>query len=323
MAPLQTVRGGIDPGTLGHSQIHEHIFVRPTPMAAANPALQIDNFDRSLSELRAYRQCGGHFLADAQPVAAGRDAEALLALSEQSGVHIAAVTGYHLLGFYADDCWIHALDEDALYTLYRSELKEGMLPWSGDPTGRPRQPTSIRAGLVKAAIPRDGPVGRYEVLLRAAARAAAWAGVPLMLHTEQGGNALAAIELCTSLGVPPYKLIVCHADRQATDFSPHDAIAATGVYLDYDTIARFKYHSDEEEVALIRHMLSGGYAGRILPALDTTAARLTAYGGETGLCYILETFLPMLRAAGISQEDLELMTVGNVRRLFSTGAIIE
>ncbi len=317
MPHLQTLLGPRDPITLGHSQIHEHIFLRPTPMTEQNPALCMDDFGRSLAELKAYRAAGGDFLADAQPVAAGRDAEMLRALSEGSGVSIAAVTGYHLLGFYPADCWVLALDEDELYQLYRDELGEGILPWSSDSARRPAAPTEMRAGFVKAAIPAHGPAGRYAVLLRAAARAAADAAVPLMLHTERGQRALEAIALCNELGVPSRRLVICHADRQAADPAPHEAIAQTGAYLDYDTITRLKYHSDEEEVALILHMLAQGHGPRLLLALDTTAARLSSYGGEIGLCHLLEQFLPRLRAAGVTQADISRMTIGNCRQLFS------
>ena len=317
MPQVQTVCGPVAADALGHSQIHEHIFVRWTPMAEKNPALRLDDPARSLAELRASRAAGGSFLADAQPVAAGRDAGVLQDLSRDSGVAVAASTGYHLLGFYSADCWIHALDEEGLYDLYCGELLEGMLPWQEDPALRPLRPTSIRAGLVKAAIPAEGAVGRYEALLRAAARAAVRCGVPLMLHTERGEIALPALELCFRAGLPPERLIVCHVDRQAADFSPHDAIAATGVYLDYDTIGRFKYHSDEEEVALLRHMCEGGRERQLLLALDTTAQRLAAYGGEIGLCYLLEQFLPRLAGAGFSPEELRAFTVSNCRRLFA------
>lgn len=317
MPPLQTVLGNLDPSELGHAQIHEHLFVRHTPMALLNPALQIDDYARSLAELRSYREKGGSFLVDAQPVAAGRDAEILRALSRESGVSITASTGYHLLGFYSPDCWVHTLDEEGLFQLYLSEVMEGMLPWIGDASRRPEGRSAARAGLVKAAIPKEGPMGRYAALLRAAARAAVAADVPLMLHTEAGMGALEAISLCGMLGLPPHRVVVCHVDRQAVDFTPHDAIAQTGVYLDYDTIARFKYHSNEEEVALITHMLALGYGPQLLLALDTTADRLSSYGGSIGLGYILDTFLPMLRQAGISEENLERMTVSNCRRLFS------
>lgn len=316
MSYLQTVLGRLDPSEMGHGQIHEHLFVRHTPMALLNPALQFDDYARSLAELRAYRAKGGSFLVDAQPVAAGRDAEMLCALSRESGVAITASTGYHLLGFYSPDCWVHALDEEGLFKLYLSEVMEGMLPWDGDASRRPEGRSAARAGLVKAAIPKEGPVGRYATLLLAAARAAIAADIPLMLHTEAGMGALEAISLCGIMGLPPHRMVVCHVDRQAADFTPHESIAQTGVYLDYDTIARIKYHSDEEEVALVSHMLALGYGPQLLLALDTTAARLSSYGGPTGLGYILDTFLPLLREAGASEEDLERMTVNNCRRLF-------
>lgn len=316
MTAVQSVCGPVEPDALGHCQIHEHIFLRATPAAKRNPALRFDQFDRSLAELRRYRDAGGTSIADAQPVAAGRDGAVLERLSRESGVAIIASTGYHLLDFYPQDCWIHRLGEDALCALYLDELETGLLPWEADSSGRPETVLPIRAGLVKAAIPAEGPVGRYEVLLRAAARAAAQAGAPLMLHTEQGLRTEEALELCFAAGVRREKLVVCHADRQVSDWGVHDAIAAAGVYLDYDTVARWKYHSDEEEISLLRHAWEKGYAGQVLLALDTTARRLSAYGGEIGLDHLLTRFLPALCQAGFPEDVVSGFNRANCQRLF-------
>lgn len=313
---VQTVCGTIASDALGWCQIHEHLFVHDTPAAQKNPALRIDDPANSLAELCAYRAAGGNSLCDAQPVAAGRDCEVLARLSDESGVHIVASTGYHLPLFYAEESWIHTLDEAALYDLYCGELTLGMLPHAPDPSVRPAHRTAIRAGLVKAAIGADGAVGRLEVQLRAAARAAADTGNVLMLHTERGAHALEAIALARSCGLAPERMIICHVDRQADDLSPHEAIAKTGVFLDYDTIGRFRYHSDEAELSLIAHMVKCGFSDQLLFALDTTAARLGAYGGEIDLCYLLRRFLPRLREAGLEDVGLRA-TRQNCRRLFS------
>ena len=111
-------------------------------------------------------------------------------------------------------------------------------------------------------------------------------------------------------------MAVCHVDRQATDYSVHEAVARTGAYLEYDTVARYKYHDDESEVALIRHMLSLGCGSRLLISLDTTAARLRRYGGAPGMDYILRSFLPMLARAGVSGSEIHDITHSNPRRLF-------
>ena len=313
-AKCMTVCGALPAAELGWCQIHEHIFVHDTPMAAKNPALRIDSYEKSLEELNAYRRAGGNSLCDAQPVAAGRDCEMLTRLSEQSGIAVIASTGYHLPGFYADESWTRGMEEEALFDLYCEELTLGMLPHTKDPAQRPAKRTAFRAGMVKAAIGADGAVGRLQTQLRAAARAAAYTGAPLMLHTERGAHAVEAIALAASCGLPPERMIVCHADRQAEDYAPHEAIAAAGAYLDYDTIGRFRYHSDEQELALIRHMLERGCGKQLLFALDTTASRLGAYGGAISLCYLLDVFHPMLRASGL---DIAAANMANCRRVFS------
>lgn len=311
---VQCVLRSLTPEELGHCQIHEHIWVWPTPMSQKNPALAICDYHRSLQELRRYRDAGGCTIVDAQPVGAGRDAQILRSLSLESGVNIIACTGFHLLGFYPEGSWLHVLKEEELYALYLSELQEGMLPHSADCTRRPAERTAIPAGMVKAAIPAQGAVGRYETLLRAAARAAAAAGVPLMLHTEAGQQAAAAVRLCMECGMAANQIIVCHVDRRVDNLPIHRELAAMGVYLDYDTIGRFKYHTDEDELALLEAMAA--WEGQILLALDTTAARLGSYGGEISLCYILETFLPLLRSRGISEKILCGFSRTNCRGLF-------
>lgn len=308
MRTLMTVQGPLPPEALGHCQMHEHIYVGPTPAARVYPALRIDDAARSLRELRAYRGAGGASLLDAQPLGAGRNIAALACLSRESGVNIVAVTGYHLPDFYSPDHWIFSEDPAALRERFCAELLEGV-----DCDG-----ARIRPGAVKAAISAEGPVGRLGACLRAAAGAAARADVPLILHTERGAGAAEAVDICAAEGLSPSRIAVCHADRQAKDFSVHEAIARTGAFLEYDTIARYKYHDDAAEMRLILHMLERGCAGRLLFSLDTTAARLRSYGDPAapGLDFILQTFLPMLVAAGVPRETIRDITVRNPLRIF-------
>lgn len=312
---VQTVCGPLPVGQLGHCQMHEHIFLRKTPAALRNPALVMEDDAASVLELQQYRRAGGCAIVDAQPVGAGRDAEMLQGLSEASGVPIIAATGYHLFAFYQSDSPLLRPDEDVLYALYLSELTTGMLSYQGE---YDHTRSAVCAGIVKAAIPRQGPVASYRTHLTAAARAAGRAGRPLMLHTEAGQNAVAAVELCLACGLAPGSVIVCHADRNASDLHMHEALAALGVYLDYDTIGRFRYHTDEAEATLILHMLERGYGDRLLLSLDTTAQRLEAYGGAIGLGYLLCSFYPRLAAAGVTGDVLSRLSTDNPRRVFLT-----
>ena len=309
MNTIMTVLGPVAPGDLGYCQMHEHIFVLPTPNSLKYPALEISDEEKSLQELIAYRRAGGSAMLDAQPVGAGRDIAALRRLSKNSGVHIIAVTGYHLPAFYEADHWIHTESKAQLEARFYAELTGGVACDGGE---------AIYPGAVKSAIGGEGPVGRMEICLRAAAAAAARADVPLIMHTEKGIGALDAIRICREEGMRPERIAVCHVDRQASDYAPHDAIAAEGVFMEYDTIARYKYHDDESERALIAHMIEQGYEDKLLISLDTTAARLRSYGDPAapGLDFILKDFIPALKAMGLSEKTIANITVNNPVRIF-------
>lgn len=305
---IQTATGAVDPGALGHCQMHEHLIVRPGPATLRSPALRIDDEALSCRELVDYSAAGGGSVVDCQPGGAGRDAEALARISRESGVPVIASTGYHLPVFYHERHWVFGDCEQALFERFSRELREGV----NDVGVR----THIRAGVVKAAIGADGPEERFETLLRAAARAAAGARVPLILHTERGIGALRAISVCERVGLAPDRLLVCHADRQADDYEPHEQIAKAGAMLEYDTIARPKYHGDDAERALILHMLDLGYADRLLLSMDITRDRMRNYAGTPGMAFILRKFLPSLRRAGASERDIRQITVENPARVF-------
>ena len=309
MSVCTTVLGDIDTSELGHCQPHEHVFTLNTPAARLNPALLMNRPKDSLAELVDYREAGGHSLVDAQPVGAGRDSLQLIELSRRSGIQIIASTGYHLPHYYISDHWIHQAGEDELAALFTSELSTGLFQDGKD--AWPQERITAKAGLVKAAIGQQGLTEYFTRLLLAAGKAAVSQGAPLMLHTEKGIGAVDAIDLLGSIGLPPERIIICHVDRQAADLEIHLKIARTGVFLDYDTIGRFKYHDDASEIHLIQQMIAAGFLGQILLSLDTTAGRFASYGGEIGLDYLLRRFLPALLNAGLSGQQCLQMNCKN------------
>jgi len=309
MKTVMTVLGPVNTAELGYCQMHEHIFVLPTPNSVKNPALEISNEALSLQELISYRSAGGRAILDAQPLGAGRDIAVLKRLSAASKVHIIATTGYHLPAFYKEDHWIHTETADQLTERFLNELQHGV------DCG---EDGVIFPGAVKAAIGGEGAAGQLKNCLRAAARAAVKADVPLIMHTEKGISAVEAVRICNEEGLKPERIAICHVDRQADDYSIHEQIAATGVFMEYDTIARYKYHDDESERALIRHMVDKGYGDKLLISLDTTAARLKSYGDPSapGLDFILKHFLPALQEEGCDFGTTRNITVRNPVRIF-------
>lgn len=311
---ITTVLGDIDPSRLGFCQGHEHIYIRSCPAQAGTP---IDDPEKSLAELLSYRKAGGCAIVDAQPVGAGRDAAVLEDLSRQSGVHIIASTGFHKLSYYPADHWIFSAPEDKLVWLFTGELLQGMF-LDGD-RAFPRKRGRSRAGQIKAALDGEGLTQPYRKLFFAAAAAALDSGRPLMVHIEKGSDPLALADFLEKLELAADRLIFCHLDRSISDLTVHKELANRGIYLEYDTIARPKYHDDDRELAIIKEMIKAGFAGRLFLGLDTTTTRLRSYGGTPGLSYIREKFIDKMLDSGISFGQIQLFFQETPKGVFSQG----
>lgn len=303
MEQIMTVTGAIAPDELGFCQSHEHLCILPGRSAEINPALRIDETRLSCDELIDYRAAGGDAVVDAQPIGCGRDVKLLEAISRESGVRIIASTGFHKQIFYPAEHWSVSWSEDQLTELYTSELTEGM--FAACDALPPSERTKIRAGQIKTALDPEGLTAHSEVRFRAAARAARETGAPIMVHTEAGADSLALADLFEREIVELSRVIFCHLDRTEPDFEVHKELCRRGALLEYDTIAREKYHSDEREAELICAVLDAGHENRLLMSLDVTRERLLRYGGRVGLAYILKKFLPLLRSRGVSEKQLE------------------
>lgn len=312
---IRTVLGNIDAASLGHCQCHEHVFIARGRAFEVNPALCMDDFDKTLGELRLYRQSGGRALLDAQPVGCGRMARQLAKASSLSSVDIIASTGFHKLVFYRPDHWIHRYSAEALSELFASEITCGMYE-DGD-GGEPSVRSGICAGVIKAALGDCGIAGRYGALFCAAADASLKTGAPVLIHVDKGADALRAAEFFDKKGLGADRLIFCHMDRAEKDLSVHKELACAGAFLEYDTIARPKYHSDEEEIKIFAKMAEEGLAWKLLFGLDTTNERLRGYGGAIGLDYILKAFIPQLKSAGFDSRAIDMISIGNPQKALS------
>jgi phosphotriesterase-related protein len=309
---ITAVLGDIVPQDLGFCQSHEHLFIKPGCSGEINPALCIDDLDKSLAELEAYYRTGGRALVDAQPPFCGRDPAVLAELSKRSGVHIIASTGFHRTRYYSKDHRLLKADADVLTRFYLAELNEGMYS-EGNHTGQ----SSSRAGQIKTAL-EAGTFDRLgEKLFSAAAAAAGESGCAVMIHVEKNADPAALADFLMKRGAAPSRLIFCHLDRAVGDLGIHREIARRGAYLEYDTIGRPKYHDDKRESAIILEMTEAGFAGQLLLSLDTTRARLAAYGGSPGLSYILTNFIPLLKGRGITEEQIRMFFVKNPAKAFA------
>lgn len=311
---IMTVTGPIKKENLEFCQCHEHLFIKEGKSKEINDALYLDDFEATLKELQLFKSRGGKSIVDAQPLGCGRMTNNLIKVARETGLNIIASTGYHKLLFYPSDHWIRNIDYKEFKHILKEEIEKGM--YLNTEKNYPQKQVQAKAGIIKTAYSEKYEVNieAYENLLSAAAQVAADTDTTIMCHTDKGQGALKVIDILTENGLSPNSIIICHLDRKIDNYDFHYEVADRGVYLDYDTIGRFKYHTDKEEINLIQNMINMGYLDNLLLALDTTRNRHKSYGGNIGLDYILETFIPLMKENGIKSEQIKKMMIVNPAR---------
>lgn len=316
---IRTVLGDIHPDHLGFCDAHDHVLIRGGLGVARNPDLGIGSVEAAVEEVASYAERGGRAIVDAMPVDCGRWPAGLVAVSQRTGVHIVATTGFHTPQYYGDDHWSYAYDEDRITDLLIAEVREGMD--AGSYGGPVVSRLEARAGLVKVAseLNRIAPI--TAKLMRAAAGCHLATGAPVLTHAERGTMALEQVALLGSLGVEPSAILVSHVDRNH-DRGLHAELAATGAYLIYDGPSRAKYHTPGEVAELIQVAVEAGARTRVLLGLDLALRSYrTAYGGSPGFGFLHDTFLPVLRSHGFDDATVRFFTTTNPARALSLRSI--
>ena len=199
-------------------------------------------------------------------------------------------------------------------SLFISEISEGMYAY--DYTDPFERRTSARAGIIKIATDEEGVAGFYEKIFIAAVSAHRAVGAPILTHADTPRSGYEQAAYLVGEGAVPGKIIISHMDRNI-DYDSILRTAELGVSFSFDTIARYKYHDNESEIELFRKLIEAGYADRILVGLDCTKDRYAAYAGEPGFAYLPGTFPGMMKARGISKENIDTITVKNPRRILA------
>jgi predicted metal-dependent phosphotriesterase family hydrolase len=305
---VRTVQGNRDPDILGYTYCHDHLFVYKTDGVLIPERMILDNYENVKIDTATFKEKGGGAIVDVQPFGAGRHPQNLVKLSRETGVHIISATGFHKSLFYNDSFWAYNAPEKEISDLFISEIEQGMYEYEFDDPFYRR--SNIRAGIIKIATENDGVTGYYKKMFNAAALAHTVTGAPVITHTELSSFGLEQARYLIDKGVRPESIIVSHMDRKI-DAQKNIELARLGVFLEYDTIARFKYHSDKDEVSLIKTMIDQGFEKQILLGMDSTRERYRAYGGSPGLEYIITGFIPMLQEAGIEDGLIETIMVNN------------
>jgi len=305
-----TVNGPIAPERVGITDAHDHLFLT-TP---ALPGQELDDLEKVAAEVGEARAGGMSTIVELTPIGLGRRPELMRRVAGQTGIHVVAASGYHRDAHYPAGHWVYDASEELLHDRVRADIEQGMHPddWL-DPDA---PPDSAHAGVVKLGASYQHISAAERKRFAAAAAAAAATGTAVVVHTEIGTCADEVIDLLTSAGLAPQRIVLAHMDRNP-DAEWHAELLARGVYLVYDTPGRIKYQPDSVLLDLISRLVEQGFGGQLLLGLDLGQRDyFRSYGGGPGLRYLLEMFAPRLRRR-IGDDAVRRILVDNPARAYA------
>jgi predicted metal-dependent phosphotriesterase family hydrolase len=301
-AYVQTVNGPVAPEAIGFTLTHEHVFLELWANDGHGVMAQVRDEDVLTAELDAFRAAGGSCLVDQTPGGAGRDPEGLRRISARTGLHIVTGCGWYTEPYYPPGDDLGRRSTAAIAEALVGEITDGL-----DSSG-------VRPGIIgEIGVSQAWLSALEERVHRAAARAQVATGLPLATHTLYHASGAAQMALFEEEGVDPARVCIGHCDTfPSLDYCL--SVARWGAYVSIDNLGHQAGDHEERVRDVVLGLLEAGFTDRVLLSQDVgQVAELRSRGGR-GYTYLVEAFLPALRAAGVDEAAIETMTVENPRR---------
>jgi phosphotriesterase-related protein len=308
---VETVTGPVPIAALGRTLMHEHLVVGAPGWefdAGAGPSFR-EMVERCVDRIEELKGAGYASMVDPCPMDMGRDVELMREVAQRTGFNIICATGFYHGEIGAASHWRFRamLDPDTpkrIAEILTREITEGV----GE--------TGIKAGILKTATGQA--VTPYETMMLAAtAQASLATGTPITTHTE-GVHGDVQLDALCGAGVDPQDIIVGHTCG-SHDPAYRRALAERDAYLGFDRFGFAPANTDENRADALVDLVRAGFGRRIVVSHDC----VVCYRGVDHLrperrdfMLFERTIAPMLRERGLTDEELDRLTIDNPRAFF-------
>lgn len=305
---IQTVKGAVAVEAFGLILPHEHLFTDLRgPLAPDYALANLQDVARVMEpHLAAAHAVGVTALVECSTVGVGRNLAVLRHLAEVTPIHLVAPTGVYREAFTPPS--LRGMSTEALAEEWIRELMEGI------------EGTEVRAGFIKIAVSDDGPTPLEVRNLKAAALASRQTGAAIASHTTSGAVARREMAILEAEGLDLRRFIWAHANLEP-DPALHLEAARRGAYIEFDAVGA-EWQSQRALVDYTLALIEAGYAESILLSHDAGWYDPSQPGGQPeggirGYTALVQEFIPALRAHGVTDDLLHLITITNPARAFA------
>jgi phosphotriesterase-related protein len=311
---VMTVKGPISENALGVCLHHEHIVSRFGEPPEDLPSY---NYDSALSEIVPYlkymKSLGCDSIMCCTTKYFGRDAKLLQKVSEASGMQIIANTGFYGA---ANDRYVpefaYSMKPQEIAEIWIDEFENGI------------DNSSIRPGFIKVGID-GGTLSDIDAkLVHAGAICHKATGLTLQVHTGDNLDAVKKqLTILENEGVSPDAWVWIHAQNVK---NPDDLLyaAGKGAWISLDALRTANYYENrsdinisvERHLELLDHLKKHGFLEQVLIAHDGSSYPQQGKSKRT-FEVLFTTFIPMLRTAGFSDEEIDQLIRTNPENAYT------
>ena len=318
-----TVRGEIEPATLGAVLMHEHLHsdLRQTEEGPTRPEREQLLMEYAVPNLQRLHDHGCGALVDCTPMAARAWPDTYIKIAEAADLHIILATGFYRemeIGTY----WVKS-KADAIWPAVREKSAEELAEMCIREITEGLHGTKVRAGCIKLGSSGPELTEAEQKAFRAGALAQKATGVFITTHCTKPGAHISQLTLLTNEGIDPHRIVIGHTHRhivnetdsvrewmrQGATFCP------TNLRVDKD----WEFWADF--VRAVRQLFEEGFGEHLVLGLDW------AFETEQGpfvpctfmppppYRYMFTHTLPRFRKLGLEEGAIEQMMVANPARI--------
>jgi phosphotriesterase-related protein len=269
----------------------------------------LDDERLAIRELMQFVAEGGRSVIDPTCRGIGRNPQALVRISEDTGLNIIMGAGYYLQSSHPPE--VRSMSIEAIADEIVGEALDGI--------------DGVRIGLIGEIGVSGDFTPDEEKSLRGAARAQQRTQLPLMVHLPAWyRHAHRVLDIVAEEGGNLRHTILCHMNPSGTDVDYQTSLAARGAFIEYDMLGMDYWYADqqvqcpseEDNARAIAGLVKAGFGDRLLLSQDVFLKMMLTYYGGFGYAYVLRHFVPRLRRHGVGEDSIRAMLVGNPRSIF-------
>lgn len=285
----------------GITMIHEHITIDLSAVKE-NDDCNLRCYEETVDEFKELYQLGVRNIVDVTADGMGRDVDFVTRVSEETGINILQSTGVYKEPFLPE--YVERLNIEELSQQMLKEIYHGI----GN--------SDVKASVIgEIGTSKDDFKATEKKIFLAAILAAKESGTVISTHTSLGTCALEQTDLFLEHDLNPNKVIIGHQDL-SNNIEQIKKVIDQGFYVGFDTIGKNNYLPDQRRVEMLLELQKTNRIDKVCLSLDITRKSALKSRNGIGYTYLFQTFLPMCKEAGVTQESIDKMLIENPQRLF-------